>query len=331
MINKIKISIAENGTWVALIVVIAVFTALNPRFLSFYNGMAILKQVAEIGLIAVALAFVVMAGSIDLSVGSIASLSTVVATMAMVGTGSGWVGILVGLGLGALLGALNGLLISVFNLNPIVVTLGFLAAWGGLARFLTNGATLTGLPAEFIKLNGVLGFIALAPAILIIVIVLAWWLLNRRPVGKWVLAVGDNDDAAFLMGVPTRRVRFLLFVFAGVFSALAGLLLSMRLQATPPAVGEGMELSALTVVLLGGVAFAGGYGRISGVVAGIFFVGVLQNGLVIVGVSQFLQQVAVGLTLVVAIALDKTLRGMVVSSWDNLTRSSDKKAAVTEV
>jgi ribose/xylose/arabinose/galactoside ABC-type transport system permease subunit len=124
------------------------------------------------------------------------------------------------------------------------------------------------------------------------------------------------------MGIPVKRTRFVLFVASGVLSAFAGIMLVAKLQAAPPAVGNGTELDALTVVLLGGVAFAGGYGRIGGVIAGLLFVGALRNGLVVIGVSQFLQDVAVGLTLILAIALDGSLRKVIRSSWDKLGKNS---------
>jgi ribose/xylose/arabinose/galactoside ABC-type transport system permease subunit len=321
--ERLKINIAQNGAWIALVLVVVVFAIINPRFLSVGNAEVILRQVAELGIIALALAFVVMSGSIDLSVGSIASLAGVVSTTFMIATDNVWLGLFLGLIVGAVAGAINGFLISYLGLNSIVITLGFLAAWGGLALFLTNGQTLTGIPKDFAVIaNGSIGPISFPFVVLGLAIVVAWFILNRRPFGKWVLAIGENESSAFLMGIPVKRTRFLLFVAAGVLSSFAGMMLVAKLQAAPPAVGSGAELDALTVVLLGGVAFAGGYGRIGGVIAGLLFVGALRNGLVVIGVSQFLQDVAVGLTLVLAIALDGSLRQVIRSSWDKLGKSS---------
>jgi ribose/xylose/arabinose/galactoside ABC-type transport system permease subunit len=322
-LERLKINVAQNGAWIALVLVIAVFAIVNPRFLSIGNAEVVLRQVAELGIIALALAFVVMSGSIDLSVGSVASLAGVVSASVMIETGNIWLGLMMGIAVGAVSGAINGWLISYLGLNSIVITLGSLAALGGLALFLTNGQTLTGIPKDFAAVaNGSVGPISFPFAVLGLAIVVAWFILNHRPFGKWVLAIGENESSAFLMGIPVKRTRFVLFVASGVLSAFAGIMLVAKLQAAPPAVGNGTELDALTVVLLGGVAFAGGYGRIGGVIAGLLFVGALRNGLVVIGVSQFLQDVAVGLTLILAIALDGSLRKVIRSSWDKLGKSS---------
>ena len=155
---------------------------------------------------------------------------------------------------------------------------------------------------------------------------LCWFLLNRRPFGREVLAIGGNERAAYLMGVRVRSVRMRLFVFTGMLAALAGIMLAAKLQAATPTVGVGMEVQALTVVLLGGVAFEGGIGRISGVVLGLLFVGVLRNGLVIAGVSQFLQTILIGLTLVVAVALDSSIQRIVRASWTRIVKRREALA-----
>lgn len=325
LLEHIKIKLAQNGPWIVLLLAIVVFSLLNPRFLSVNNAEVILRQSAELGIIALALAFVVMSGSIDLAVGSIASLAAVIASMVMLDSESLALGVVAGLGAGLALGAINGLLISYFGLNPIVVTLGFLAAWGGLALYLTEGKTLTGLPSGVGKFSQTtLGPFSLPVILLIFLVAISWFVLNHHYLGKWVLAIGENEEVAHLMGLPVKLIRFGLFCVSGFISALAGLLLVGKLQAVPPTLGEGAELNALTVVLLGGVAFAGGYGRVGGVVAGLLFVGVLRNGLVVIGVSQFLQSVAIGLTLVLAIALDGSLRRVVRTSWDALGESAPK-------
>lgn len=330
-VQKLKIGLAQNGAWIALLVVVVIFSAVNPRFLTVGNFEAIIRQVAELGLIALALGFVIMSASIDLSVGSIASLAAVVSAITMIESGSMILGLLAGLLVGLLAGALNGLLISILGFNPIVITLGFLAAWSGLALYLTNGKTLVGLPEEFGAVFGwKLGPLSTSVLVLVVAIVLGWYLLNHRPAGRWVLGVGENDRSAFLMGIPVKRTRFVLFVISGVVAALAGILIMGKLQAAPPAVGSGMELGALTVVLLGGVGFAGGSGRVGGIIAGLLLVGTLRNGLVIAGVSQFLQEVAVGLTLVVAIALDGTLMKIITSSWNQLGKESLQPSARDE-
>ncbi len=309
---------ARNGTFIALAALIIVFASLNDRFFTSANAEVIGSGVSEMGIVAVPLALLVISGSVDLSVGSIASMSGIICASVMTHSHSPILGVAAALGFGLGAGMINGFLVSVLRLNGIVVTLGFLAVWGGLALYSTNGDTLAGLPDSFTRFGTahILG-VPLQIYVLAVGAAIGWFLLNRRPFGRHIYAVGGNERAAFLMGVRVTRVRLLMFVYVGVAAAFAGVMLVAKLQAAPPTVGQGMELSVLTMVLLGGVGFAGGTGRVSGVMAGLFFVGVLQNGLVVTGASQFLQQVFVGATLVVAVALDATIKKVVHRSWQS--------------
>lgn len=319
--ERFTVLLAQNGILFALLGLIALFSIINPRFFSLQNAQTVLLQIADLGLIALPLALIVMSGSIDLSIGSIASVSAISAALVMNATGNVVLGFAVGLAFGLAAGTLNGVLIALLKLNPLVITLGFLSVWGGMALFLTNGATVAGLPESFRKLGSqtILG-VPVQIVVLVAVIALCWFLLNKRPFGRELLAIGGNERAAFLMGVKVRTVRLSVFALTGFFAALAGILLAAKLQAATPTVGVGMEVQALTVVLLGGVAFEGGVGRISGVVLGLLFVGVLRNGLVIAGVSQFLQTILIGLTLVIAVALDNTIQQIVRRSWTRIVR-----------
>lgn len=314
--TKVKVVLAQNGVLAALIVLIAIFTIINPRFFSIGNGVTVLSQIVELGLIALPVAFVVMMGCADLSVGAIASCGAVIAGLVMTSTGSALLGLAAGISFGVLAGAINGLLIAYLNLNTFVVTLGFMSVWAGLALLLTGGATITGLPRAFTAFGTFsLAGIPIQIIVLVLATALAWYILNRTSKGKQILAIGGNSRAAHLMGVRVRRTRLGVFVVTGVLSAIAGIMLAAKLTAVSPTVGQGMELSALTVVLLGGVAFEGGVGRISGVVSGLLFYGVLKNGLVIAGVSAFLQTVLIGLTLVLAVALDRSIQQAVRRAW----------------
>jgi ribose/xylose/arabinose/galactoside ABC-type transport system permease subunit len=312
--------VARNGTLLGVVALVIVFTMLNERFLSWRNATIIGQAIAELGVIAIPLALLVIAGSVDLSVGSIASLAAMIGGKIMVSTGSLWAGVAAGLGFGLLAGGINGFLVSYLNLNSIVVTLGFLAVWGGLALYISEGQTVAGLPESFTDLASIkIAGVPIQIFILIAAVILGWVALNKLPYGRRLYAVGGNQRAAFLMGISIRRVRFLMFVGVGVAAAFGGLMLMAKLNAATPQSGQGLELDALTVVLLGGVAFAGGMGRISGVVAGLLFVGVLQNGLVVTGTSEFLQQVFLGLTLIAAVALDDSIRQFAHRSWTEET------------
>lgn len=323
--TRLKLFLARNGIFMALIALIALFGVLNPNFLSVTSGVNILMQATELAIIALPLAFLIMSGTIDLSVGSVASLAAVTGGMIMSETGSALLGIAGGLATGAVVGAINGVLISYLGLNSFVVTLGALSVWGGMALLLTGGKTITRteLPEDFRSIGTAsVGPIPIQIIILIVLVVLAWYLLNRTQFGKQVLAIGGNRRAARLMGVRVARTQFVLFLGSGFLAAFAGLMLTAKVQSASPTIGTGMELNALTVVLLGGVAFEGGLGRISGVVAGLLFFRVLNNGLIFMQASPFLQTVLVGLTLIVAVALDSTIQRVIRSSWAQLGRKA---------
>jgi ribose/xylose/arabinose/galactoside ABC-type transport system permease subunit len=308
--------LARNGTLLGLVLLVAFFAIANPNFLTWRNAKNIGQAVSELGVVAVPLALLVISGAVDLSVGSVASMAGIVGGQVMMASNSVILGILAGLALGAVAGIANGALVCFANLNSIVVTLGALSVWGGLALFITDGQTVAGLPDDFTNLAEmtILG-IPIEIFVLAAAIAYGTIVLTRIPYGRRLYAVGGNSRASFLMGVPVQRVRFLMFVQVGVAAAVGGLMLSSKLSAATPISGQGLELNALTVVLLGGVAFAGGMGRISGVVAGLFFVGVLRNGLVVTDTSQFLQQVFLGLTLIAAVAIDDTIRQFAHRVW----------------
>lgn len=331
--EHLKIFLAKNGIFAALLVLIGIFSILRPNFASFNNAQSILLQAAELGLIAIPLAFLIMSGTIDLSVGSIASAAAVTGGMVMGNTGSALTGLLAAFGTGVLAGALNGFLVSYLGLNSFVVTLGGLSVWGGFALLLSGGSTIprSELPDGFVIFGTMrIAGIPLQILLLMAVVAAGWYILNHSKFGKEVKAIGGNERAARLMGVSVQRTRFLLFVASGFFSALAGLLLSAKVQSANPNIGNGLELEALTVVLLGGVAFLGGIGRISGVLAGLLFFQVLQTGLVFMQASPFLQTILVGATLIIAVGLDKSIQRVVRNSWAELGKKSKEEVQLRD-
>lgn len=318
---------ARNGTLCGCVLLALFFYSWNANFLSFANLRNIGEALSALGVVAIPLSLLVIAGAVDLSVGSVASLSGIVAANVMIVSGSVLLGVAAGLAVGLAAGLINGILVSYLKFNSIVITLGSLSVWGGVALQLTGGRTISRLPESFtdlslLKLAGVpLEIFILAGAIAYGVLVLEF-----LPYGRRLRAVGGGARAAFLMGVAIERVQFWMFIQVGLASSLAGVMLASKLAAATPVTGQGMELNALTVVLLGGVAFAGGIGRMAGVLAGLLFVGVLRNGLVFMDTSQFLQQVLVGLTLIVAIVFDETIRKFARNQWEDAAPAAPAKA-----
>ncbi|QOC26276.1 TetR family transcriptional regulator C-terminal domain-containing protein [Microbacterium hominis] len=195
--ERIRLLLVQNGVLIALVLLIALFAILNPRFISVGNLQTIVLQIAELGLIALPVAFLIMQANVDLSVGSVATLSAVVGGLTMVGTGSPVAGIVVGVAVGACAGLVNGTLVSVLGLNSFVVTLGFMSAWSGLALFLTNGKTVSGLPSSFTSLGSFAPFgVRIQIILLVAAIVVAWWVLNHTARGREILAVGGNLRAS---------------------------------------------------------------------------------------------------------------------------------------
>jgi ribose/xylose/arabinose/galactoside ABC-type transport system permease subunit len=330
-LSRLGYWVARNGTLVGCIILILFFYYWNQNFLSMGNVRNVAEALAPLGVVAIPLALLVIAGAVDLSVGSVASLSGVAGALVMIATGSPALGIACGLGIGIAAGVINGLLVSYFKFNSIVITLGALSVWGGLALHLTGGRTVAGLPADFTSLGVVrVAGISLDVLLLILAVAYGFVMLGVLPYGRKLRAVGGSNRAAFLMGVPVERIQFLMFVQVGVAASIAGLMLASKLAAATPITGQGMEINALTVVLLGGVAFTGGVGRMGGVLAGLLFVGVLRNGLVFMNTSQFLQQVLIGMTLIVAVAFDDTVRRFSGNRWDWKQRAATEPASVSQ-
>ena len=323
--RRLQYMLARNGTLLGLGLLIVLFTIANENFLTWANAKNIGQAVSELGVVSIPLALLVISGAVDLSVGSVASLAGIIGGMVMTTSESTSFGILAGLGVGVLAGAINGILVSYLNLNSIVVTLGALSVWGGIALYLTGGQTIAGLPESFTDLANIQIFgVSIEIFVLGAAVVYGIVILDLLPYGRRLYAVGGNQRAAFLMGVAVQWVRFLMFVQVGAAAALGGLMLASKLAAATPITGQGLEINALTVVLLGGIAFSGGMGRMTGVVAGLFFVGVLRNGLVVTDTSQFLQQVFLGLTLIAAVAIDDSIRQFAQRKWGEAPPAEDR-------
>jgi erythritol transport system permease protein len=282
------------------------------------------KHVAINALLAVGMTFVILSGGIDLSVGSVAGLAGMVAGLliheglvlepfgVVVYFTAGPV-ILVALAAGALMGAINGFAVTKLRVAPFIATLGILYVARGLALLISDGATfpnLQGSPElgntgfEFLGSGTILGLPA--PIWLMIVVgALGAFVARKTPFGRQVYAIGGNERAAALAGVRVDRVKWAVYVISGVCAALAGLVIAAQLAAAHPATGETFELNAIAAVVLGGTSLSGGRGGVGGTLIGAFVIGVLSDGLILLGVSEFWQIVIKGLVIVVAVVIDQ--------------------------
>jgi erythritol transport system permease protein len=311
-------------TVVALIAVLIFFSIMAPNFLSAANFLIMFKHVAVIAILAVGMSFVILTGGIDLSVGSIAGLSGMVAgglilnglTLGALGVvvyPNVWLVIGLTLGLGALVGAVNGLLVTRLGVAPFIATLGMLYIARGAALLLSDGATFPNLVGRpelgnegFQRLgSGSLFGLPISIVIFLVLALAASVLLTATPFGRRIYAVGGNERAALLSGVRVDRVKLAAYAISGFCAALVGLIVASELVAAHPASGETFELSAIAAVVLGGASLAGGRGTILGAVIGACVIGVLGDGMVMMGVSEFWQMVIMGLVIVAAVVLDQ--------------------------
>lgn len=303
-----------------LVALIILFTLLEPRFLHPLNLFNVLRQVSISGLVALGMTFVILTAGIDLSVGSLMALAGLVgayvakggledrfAVGASVTDGNPAVlAMAVAILVGMLGGALQGTAITRLRVPPFVVTLGGLTAFRGAALLFSGGGPISGFAADYTWWGqGKLGMVPIPVIIFLSLALLAHVVLRYTQFGQHVYATGDNYRAAELNGVPARRIVFVVYVIVGFFCGLAGFLLSARLSSAEAVAGIGLELTVIAAVVIGGTSLFGGVGSIFGTVIGACLIGVLTNGLVLLNVSSFVQQIVVGVILVGAVAFDQ--------------------------
>lgn len=312
----------EGRAFLALILIIVVFSALSPNYLTVENLLIMASHVAIYALLGMGMLLVILNGGIDLSVGSTLGFSAIIAGFLLRGVPIEFLGVtlypsvpvvvLLSCGIGALVGFVNGILVSRFNVAPFVATLGMLYAVRGLALLMTNGLTINNLSGreelgntgfEWLGFNRVLT-IPIGVIIMAVVAVILGLVLGRTRFGRWLYASGGNERAAELSGVPVKRVKVWVYVVSGICAAIAGLILASTLTSASPTAGNTYELTAIAAVVIGGAALTGGRGNVRGTLLGAFVIGFLSDGLVIVGVSAYWQMVFMGTVIVVAVLLN---------------------------
>jgi ribose transport system permease protein len=293
------------GTVAGLIGLCLLLWALTPHFLTVANALNVMEQTAINAIVAVGMTYVIIAGGIDLSVGSLVAFSGVVLAAALK---AGWpvaAAIAVALAVGALSGLVNGAVISFGRLPPFIMTLGMMSVARGAALLFTDGRPISGFGADFrsIATGRVLGIPA--PIVLTLAIyVIAHFVLSRTRFGRYVYGIGGNEEATRLSGVDVRFHKTMVYVVAGVASAVAAVLLTARLNTAQPIAGIMYELDAIAAAVIGGTSLTGGEGSLAGTLIGALTMGVLRNGLNLLGVSSFLQQLVIGFVIIVAVLVD---------------------------
>jgi erythritol transport system permease protein len=310
--------------FIALILVVVVFAFIAPNFLDPANIEIMAKHVALNAVLGIGMTFVILTGGIDLSVGSLVGLTAMVAGLlinqglvlpyfGVIAYPHTWLILFIAMVVGTLMGAISGLIITRFNVAPFIATLGMLYVARGMALLLNNGYTFpnlvgraelgnTGFPelgaGEFLGINYSIW-------IMIGFALVAAFVAQRTPFGRRVYAIGGNERASELSGVKVKRVKVLVYMISGFCASVVGLIIASQLVAAHPATGQFFELNAIAAVVLGGTSLSGGRGGIGGTIIGAFVIGVLGDGLVMVGVSSFWQQVIKGLVIVLAVIIDQ--------------------------
>lgn len=301
-----KERLRRMGPGLAVIVLGLALAVLSDEFLTVNNLLNVLRQVSINAIIASGMTLVILTGGIDLSVGSVLALSgAIMAGLAT--TGTPWfLALLAGLGVGALLGLANGIIVTRGGVAPFVATLATMTIARGLTLVYTDGRPITGMPSALRSLGtGYLGPIPVPIIIMLVVFVLVYLMLAYTPVGRYLYAAGSNEEAARFAGIPVARVTTLAYVLAGLASALAAAILTGRLNSAQPTAGAGFELDAIAAVVLGGTSLSGGQGSVLGTVVGALIIGILDNGLNLLDVSSFYQQVAQGVVILLAVLMDR--------------------------
>ena len=318
----------EGRAFIALIVLVIIFALLSDAFLSVNNLITMTKHVAYNAIMALGMLFVILKGGIDLSIGSTVGLSGVVAGVLLQGFKiqsldavlypQVWVVVLCSIAVGAAVGFVNGVLVTRFNVAPFIATLGMLYVARGAALLISNGSTypkLGGSPelgnTGFNLLGGSFLGVPVAIWVMVLFAVAATLILRRTPFGRWVYAVGGNERAAELSGVPVKKVKLRVYVISGFCAAVTGLIISSELTSAAPQLGETFELNAIAAVVIGGAALTGGRGNVRGVLIGAFVIGFLSDGLVMVGVSTFWQVTIKGAVIILAVMLDQAQQRIV--------------------
>ncbi|MEP5729576.1 MAG: ABC transporter permease [Sulfitobacter sp.] len=307
---NMKFNLRDAGTLFGLILIVVVFASLTPVFLTAPNLINILQQSSINAAIALGMTLVIISGGIDLSVGPTAALSAVISASLMVAGVPVPLAIMAALGVGVMCGLFNGVLVAYAGLQPFIVTLGGLSLYRALSLIYTGGNPIFGIPPEFRALtNGNLMGVPNSVIVVGVIALILWVVLNKTPLGEYILAVGGNEEAARIAGVPVARTKVATFVISGSLASVAALILVGRLGAAEPTIGNLWELDAIAAAAIGGASLMGGKGSIVGTLIGAIILGALRNGLTLMNVQAFYQLLATGIIIIVAMLIDRATRG----------------------
>ncbi len=302
-------ALSRHSLLLALLLLMMALSLLSPYFLTLDNLLNVLRQVAVNAILALGMTVVILKGGIDLSVGSLLAFSGALAAGLALSGLPVYLAMALGVGAAVGLGLLQGFLVAYAGLPPFIVTLAGLTAFRGLTLIYTDGRPITGLPEPFLLLgNGAFLGVPILVWVALLFLALTHFLLNWTAFGRYLYAVGGNEEAARLSGVPVARVKVLAYAYSGLGAGVAALLLTGRLNSAQPTAGTGFELDAIAAAVVGGTSLMGGRGTAWGSFLGALIIGVLNNGMNLLNVSAFYQLVVKGVVIVLALLVDRLVR-----------------------
>jgi ribose/xylose/arabinose/galactoside ABC-type transport system permease subunit len=295
----------EAGIFFALVGLVILIACVQPNFINLGNLFLVSRQIALTAIIALGVLFVILTGGIDLSVGSAVGLSGFICGLAMAAGFHPIIAVVAGLLTGAILGAVNGTIVAYVGVTPFIVTLGMLGVARGAVLVIKHGDSVREISKGFIAFgNGSIFGISVPVIVLVLAAIACHLILGRTIFGRQVFAIGGNEKAAGLSGINTRQVKFTTYMLSGLLSAITGILFVARFQSAQADSGKGMELDAIAAAVIGGTSLMGGEGSVPGVLLGAIIMGVIRNGLVLMQVSSYWQELIIGTIIVLAAILD---------------------------
>lgn len=308
MDNKIGSYLKKLGPLIGLIALFVIISVLNDSFLEFSNLKNLLRQVSINALIAFGMTFVILTGGIDLSVGSILALASAMMANFIVSGMDPLLAIFVAAGIGAILGAFNGIVIAYGKVAPFIATLAAMTIYRGATLVYTDGNPISSLTQSSLFLGfgqGNLFGLPVPALTMFLAFSILWFILQKTTLGRQTYAVGGSEKVSFIAGININKIKIFAYALTGMLSAIAGAIITSRLNSAQPTAGAGYELDAIAAVVLGGTSLAGGRGHIVGTLIGALIIGTLNNGLNILDVSSFYQQVIKGLVILLAVIVDR--------------------------
>jgi ribose transport system permease protein len=294
------------GIVIAFVLIVVVMAILSPVFLTVTNVLNIIRQSSIYGIMAIGMTFVILTGGIDLSVGSILAIAGAIAAGSIKsGMGLGLT-ILVALGIGLVCGLFNGVLVTLGRITPFVVTLGMMSIARGLTLIYTKGYPISGFHPAFRFIGG--GDLIAIPfpiIVFIITTVVAWIILTQMRLGRYTYAIGGNEETVKLSGINANLYKTIVYMISGITSAISALILTSRLNSAEPVAGQGYELDVIAAVVIGGTSLMGGRGSVWGTLIGALLIGVINNGMNLLGISPYFQLVVKGVIIIGAVLLDR--------------------------